>query len=418
MHNIRYTAIWLAIAMSVWGGVDASAQSVLRVDGGYAVTVESRIPVGPTFNKLIVGAFVGDVEIDRNSEAAVVIVERIEVQAENETEAREIAKENLSLVVDRIREIQIRGNTTSAQGQTIHISLPAHVGLSISTSRGDISLHGGTAPAKLVAGFGGITVEGVSEAIQIMTGAGDVDVRAHSGDVTIQTGVGSIDLSKVSGDVYAVTGAGEIVLRDIIGETTASTGGGEINGRGLTGSVTLLTAGGDIDIRYVKGAMDLSTSGGSIGVDDAIGELRAITAGGDIEVRDLTGSLLAEALAGDIEATGVNGDVKIVSEVGDISLEISDASRNSIDRIDIHAENGEIELNLPPGTNADFTIDLGFEGTIDTGRLKGNLIWDKPRQSDRRTGNRHATGVLNGGGMIIELSSGSGNVSISDRDRR
>lgn len=400
----------------------ALSQSVERVDDGYDVRLESRFSAGRSMGSLIVGSYPGDVEVERAPSRDIVIYENIYVAAESESEARKIAGRIASDIQERSRSLVIRGTGGASAGRVMRIVLPSSMAVRITTSEGNITLSGGTARVELTAGYGDIRVENLESSLNITMGRGEIEVAGVTGQVDIRSGAGNIDLRDVQSEVYVITGAGDIVLRDITGRATATTGGGEIDGRRMDGKVTFNTAGGDISLRYVAGNLELITSGGGIDLDEIIGNVRATTAGGDIEVSQIFGSLKAETLAGDIDVHGIDGDVRAVSIVGDIHVVVGRGSESAGGqtipfRIDLRAENGDIELSLPPETNADLRIDLGFDGSLETSRFSGVLTWTDTRRSQRDGRIRRAVAVLNQGGGEIELSSGSGSITISDSRR-
>ncbi len=79
------------------------------------------------------------------------------------------------------------------------------------------------------------------------------------------------------------------------------------------------------------------------------------------------------------------------------------------------AEAGDIKLLLPQ-KNAHIRVDLGYSGSLETDRFGGDLIWDTVRRASWDDRIRSAAGRINNGGVDIELSAGSGNISISDNN--
>lgn len=416
MQLFRFKWILFAALILFASSAVVQAQSVRRVDDGYLVDMETRIVVGQSLKELNISSYPGDVDITRTSSMEALFSESIYVKAENRSEAVSVALKLASSIEDQGSRIRIRGSRARERAHSIEIRIPSFMEVKVSAAYGDITLSGGEARARLTTGAGDILVEDLQSSVEISTGAGDIEAMTIAGTITARTGAGDVVLSDVGSDVAVITGAGDIELSDITGGARATTGGGQIEGRRLSGNITLLTAGGDIDLSFIEGDLELNTSGGEIELDEIIGNVHATTSGGDIEARNIEGNLIAETLAGDIDVVDIAGDVKIISKVGDIYVRLDTGSQIRADRIDIRAENGDIDLVLSRKINADIRVDLGVIGSLETQRFSGNLVWDTVRRAYRDERIRSATGRLNHGGIDIELFSGSGNISISDND--
>lgn len=162
--------------------------------------------------------------------------------------------------------------------------------------------------------------------------------------------------------VEADTGSGDLNISNLGGPLKAGTGSGSIEANDLTGDVTLHAGSGDIgamlnNARYVK----------------------ADTGSGNIHLQGVTGGLYAEAGSGDIEINGQPGD-------------------------GWKLETGSGAITLNTGGQAHFTLDAS------TG--SGDVHSDPPITSHGDSDRHHITGEVNGGGPIVRVETGSGDIRI------
>lgn len=180
--------------------------------------------------------------------------------------------------------------------------------------------------------------------------------------------------------VDASTSGGHITVTELNGTHNFVTAGGHIELADLSGKTTAKTGGGHIACTDLSGEAKLSTAGGHIQVEDGSGNIFAHTAGGNIELSDISGSIDAKTSGGNIVATlqQLKGPLSLITSAGSIAL-----SMPSSTSADLQAKGTSI--NLAPA--------FSFEGFKTNGTISGSL---------------------NGGGPLIKLSCGYGNVTIND----
>ena len=393
----------------------AMGQAVSKKNDGFVVQFDETVQLRASVGKVLISAFPGDVDIVRSNNERIRYVESITVKEDGEEDARAEAA-NISVIVYQTRgkiEFQSRGDIGG--NRRIKLWIPVDLELEISNSYGDVTVEGGNAPVEIATGTGDIIISDLEGYLDIWTGMGDVDVRNVSGPLTIESGAGDVEAVHIGAEIHILTGAGDIEISNIEGDVTTTTGGGDIEGDRINGDVDSFTGGGNIEFVYVKGDLDLNTSGGTIEFEYIVGHVRATTSGGDIDVRQLRGSLTAETMAGDVYVYDMSGDVKVVSKVGDVFVRINPDRNVELEFIDIRAENGDIDLRIPSDLKADLRIDLGYYGELETDKFGGHLEWSEPRRDSAGARIRRAVGTLNKGGIRIELSTGTGDISIKDR---
>ncbi len=160
----------------------------------------------------------------------------------------------------------------------------------------------------------------------------------------------------------ANSGSGDLNISNLGGPLKAGTGSGDIEANDLSGDVALNTGSGDIraqmnNAHYVK----------------------AETGSGTIHLQGVTGGLYAETGSGDIEIGGQPGD-------------------------GWKLETGSGTITLNTGSQAHFTLDAS------TG--SGDVHSDPPMTTHGSTDKHHVTGDINGGGPVVRVETGSGDIRI------
>ncbi len=176
------------------------------------------------------------------------------------------------------------------------------------------------------------------------------------------TGSGNTQVSGLSSPTKVNTGSGDVTLSNLSGETRANTGSGNINAENIKAVFHGETGSGDIHVRGTgTGDVFVSTGSGNISVDDMKGTLRARTGSGDVTVAGVATSSW-----------------------------------------DVQTGSGNVNLRLP--SNAAFELNAETSsGSIDVNReitMSGQL------------NKHHIRGKVNGGGTLLSLRTGSGDIEI------
>lgn len=159
----------------------------------------------------------------------------------------------------------------------------------------------------------------------------------------------------------AGSGSGDVTDEGVGENTKISTGSGNIHASGLQGGFTVGTGSGDI---YAEGSGD--------------GDVKATTGSGTIELKGLHGGLRAGTGSGDIKVNG--------SPSADWKLETGSGS-----------------IEMWPGDN-------GF--TLDASTGSGSVHTDQEMTVQGSFDKHHITGKVHGGGPIVRVETGSGDIRI------
>lgn len=159
----------------------------------------------------------------------------------------------------------------------------------------------------------------------------------------------------------------------------ATSGSGDIVDEGVGQNAKLETGSGDIRATALQGAFEVKTGSGNITAEQTgQGEVKAETGSGNIEIKDIHGSFRAETGSGDIKATGTPSAAWTL-------------------------ETGSGNIEMWSG-NAPLTLDAS------TG--SGSVITDHEMLVKGSLDHHHITGNLNGGGPLVRVQTGSGDIHV------
>ncbi|MGD0920148.1 MAG: DUF4097 family beta strand repeat-containing protein [Terriglobia bacterium] len=194
------------------------------------------------------------------------------------------------------------------------------------------------------------------------TGSGDQSIAGVRGPVRAQTGSGNVKVSRVGDVVRAETGSGDIVLDSIKAAVHAETGSGNIQANGIDGGFTGSTGSGDVRLAQ--------TASGPVNVE---------TGSGNVEASGVQGLLHAHTGSGNITVDGKPlGDWKLDTGSGNLTLRLpAQAAFN------LYAHTGSGDIS----TNREITV----QGKIGRHELRGKV---------------------GGGGPLVDVGTGSGDIHI------
>jgi DUF4097 and DUF4098 domain-containing protein YvlB len=194
------------------------------------------------------------------------------------------------------------------------------------------------------------------------TGSGSQTVEGLRGQLEIESGSGSLKVTDIGDTVRAETGSGGIEIDRVKGNVRAKAGSGSIRATDIAGGFEGHTGSGHITLEQT----------GS-------GAVRADTGSGGMELRGVQGSLDAEAGSGTITAEG-----------------------NPTGSWTVHSGSGSIHLRL--------ASDAGFD--LDAHTSSGSISVNQPVTVQGSMGRRQLRGKVHGGGVPVEVETGSGNIEI------
>ncbi len=147
--------------------------------------------------------------------------------------------------------------------------------------------------------------------------------------------------------------------------------------------------------------LDLQTSDGNITAESVKGQLHFATGDGNIDGRSLDGALRASSGDGHIRLLGRFDQLDLHTGDGNIDAEVQPGSKMTASWL-VRTGDGSVVLHLPEGFGADLDVRTG----------DGRISVDVPVTTSGSFERSRLRGKLNGGGMLLELRSGDGNISI------
>jgi DUF4097 and DUF4098 domain-containing protein YvlB len=194
------------------------------------------------------------------------------------------------------------------------------------------------------------------------TGSGSQDVEGLQKQIEIEAGSGSLKVADIGNTVHAETGSGAIEIDRIRGDVRTKAGSGSIRATDIAGGFEGHTGSGRITLEQT-----------------GPGPVRADTGSGGLELRGVRGSLEAEAGSGTITVEG-----------------------NPTGSWSVHSGSGNIRLKL--------TSDASFD--LDAHTSSGSISVSQPVTVQGSMGRKELQGKVRGGGVSVEVQTGSGNIEI------
>jgi hypothetical protein len=184
--------------------------------------------------------------------------------------------------------------------------------------------------------------------------------------------------------VRSHSGSGDQIIEGTHGNAEIETGSGNVKMRGVTGEIRLQTGSGDIRAHEISG----SVKGG--------------TGSGDVELEETgPGNVDLHAGSGDINVRGVQGAFHGESGSGDITVQGAQTGP-----WEIRTGSGNVRVKLP--ANAGFEADISTSsGSVDVGPPIEMTVQGRVGESHKRV-----QGKSRGGGPLLSVHTGSGNIHI------
>jgi len=150
-----------------------------------------------------------------------------------------------------------------------------------------------------------------------------------------------------------------------------------------------------------QASLDLHSGDGHIGVNGVSGQARLDTGDGHITVQNYTGSLHGHTGDGHMSIDGTFTDLDLRTGDGHIDLAVRPGSKMNNGWL-IHTSDGRVEAKLPE--------DLACELYAHTG--DGHIQLDLPVTVSGSIEHTRVRGKLNGGGPLLEITTGDGSIRI------
>jgi len=163
---------------------------------------------------------------------------------------------------------------------------------------------------------------------------------------------------------------------------------GDVSVRGTKGAVQAKSQSGDVEVMDATDRIDIESMSGDVRASQVNGEFRAHSLSGTIEVRNVTGDIRAETTSGDVSLLGATSRNVIVTTVsGEIEY---DGTIDANGRYEFKAHSGNIRLEIPEATAAQFSVET-FSGSLDTEfsltLQPGQRTTSRPRRYEFTLGN-------------------------------
>jgi hypothetical protein len=184
--------------------------------------------------------------------------------------------------------------------------------------------------------------------------------------------------------VRAHTGSGDQTIEGVHGNADLESGSGDMRLSQLTGEIRVQTGSGNVKARQIAGPVRGGAGSGDIEVEEtAAGDIDLHTGSGNVTVRGIQGAFRAEAGSGDIIAEG--------TQTGGW---------------DIRTGSGNVHVRLP--ANAAFDADISTSsGTLDISAPITMTVQGRVQET-----RKHIAGKVRGGGPLLSLRTGSGDIHI------
>src|SRR5580700_8263758 len=244
------------------------------------------------------------------------------------------------------------------------------------------------------------TPQGTFDKTFQVSGPVNLEVQTHSGDIIVRNGpAGSVSIrGKIFVSDHWLAGSRHAEVAEIEQNPPLRQDGNNIhidyvNTHDISVDYEIIvpadttvnthSGSGDQTIEGVHGNADLQSGSGDMRLSQLTGEIRVQTGSGNVRARQIAGPLRGGASSGDIELEETGA--------GDI---------------DLHTGSGNVRVRLP--ANAAFDADISTSsGTLDIGAPITMTVQGRVQET-----RKHIEGKVRGGGPLLTLHTGSGDIHI------
>ena len=281
------------------------------------------------------------------------------------------------------------------------------------------------------------TPQGTFDKTFQVSGPVNLDVQTHSGDIIVRNGpAGSVSIrGKIFVNDHWLAGnrhtevaqieqnpplrqdgnnihidyvnAHEISVDyeiTVPSDTTVNThsGSGDQTIEGVRGNADLQSGSGDMRLSQLTGEIRVQTGSGNVSARQIAGPLRGGAGSGDIELEETgAGDIDLHTGSGNVTVRGIQGGFRAEAGSGDITAEGAQAGA-----WEIRTGSGNVHVRLPG--NAAFDADISTSsGTLDIGAPITMTVQGRVQET-----RKHIEGKVRGGGPLLALHTGSGDIHI------
>ena len=267
------------------------------------------------------------------------------------------------------------------------------VNLEVLTRSGDVTVRAGSSGSIFIRGkiYVGNRWLGANRDAEVHEIEQHPPIRQEGNNIHVDY----IDMKNISVDyeisvpadtvVRTRSGSGDQIIEGTRGNVDTQTGSGNVKLANLTGEIRLQTGSGDVRAHQIAGSLKGGTGSGDVEVEE--------TSAGDIELH--TGS-------GNVTARGIQGGFRGETGSGDVTAEGTQTGS-----WEIHTGSGNVHVRLP--ANAAFDADISTSsGSIDVGSPIEMTVQGRVDDTHRQI-----HGKVHGGGPLLKVRTGSGDIHIS-----
>ncbi len=293
-----------------------------------------------------------------------------------------------------------------------------------------VTIRAKAAQIELVSIDADISIDNSSGSVNGESLFGSLMIRQLSGEIDIQNVEGPIDIKNGSDVTHGKYPVGPLTIRiqNVEGSIDIENESGVVNGESLSGSLKIRQLSGDIDIQNVEGSINIKNGsdvthgknqGGplTIRIQNVEGSIDIENRSGVTHGEFLVGPLSIRQAEGEIDLRWIEGDIRIKSVSSTVRIQqVSGA-------IDLESDDGDVYVRTELDSPRDYFVQTGSGAIVfsvpqrSAGALRmetksGVIATELPVAVQSMTDN-YLEGVFGRGGIRIELSSNSGDVTLA-----
>ena len=266
------------------------------------------------------------------------------------------------------------------------------VDLEVLTRSGDITVRNGTAGTVSIHAkiHSGVSWLGGDHKAEVQELQNNPPIRQNGNSIRIDY----VHLSNISVD-YEITVPENTAVR-------THTGSGDQTVEGLKGNIDLESGSGDLKLARLTGEMRFQTGSGNVRGHELSGPAKVKAGSGDIEIEEIgAGDVDIRTGSGNITVNGINGGFRAEAGSGDIHGKGLPKNMWSV-----RTGSGNVTLYVP--SDAAFDVDISSNsGNVTLGHPVTTTIEGRVRES-----RKSVVGKVRGGGPMVSVHTGSGNVQV------
>jgi DUF4097 and DUF4098 domain-containing protein YvlB len=239
---------------------------------------------------------------------------------------------------------------------------------------------------------------------------GEARIRAYAERGRIRSNLSSSRLTLDIESVRGRVGDSKFELSVPVGvRVIARSTSGDVTVKGTRGAVDARSTSGDVTVTDATDRIVLESVSGDVRASQLTGEVRSESVSGTVEIRDATGDVRAETTSGDVTLLGVSSRSVFATTVsGEVEY---DGTIDANGRYEFHSHSGDIRLEIPESSGAQFTVET-FSGSLDS---EFRLTLQPGQRSTGRP--RRFEFTLGTGSARVTAETFSGDVTLARRAR-